>query len=167
MPSKRKKMRQEKWKKRGGEKTKNKRNLEILLSAHARNLQAGILHLDQKPVCGKFKLFIAWQWPENHSTSFKTCFPAKSPGANGLSYASPSCLTGWWLVSKRKWSLTSCITKNIFFNATGHTYFSHATGHTSPSCYVEHLPLFCKIFFWLFYREKFNKLTKRQATTKA
>ena len=27
---------------------------------------------------------MAWQWPENHSTSFKTCFSAKSPGANGL-----------------------------------------------------------------------------------
>ena len=29
-------------------------------------------------------LFIARQWPENHSTSFKTRFLAKSPGANGL-----------------------------------------------------------------------------------
>ena len=69
-----------------------KRNLEILLSAHARTSQADILHLDQKaakcttckPVCGKFWLFIARQWPENHSTSFKTRFSAKSPGANGL-----------------------------------------------------------------------------------
>ena len=57
MPSKRKKkMRQEKRKKRGGEKAK------ILLSAHARTSQADILHLDQKaikcttckPGCGKF-----------------------------------------------------------------------------------------------------------------
>ena len=36
-------------------------------------------------VCGKFQLFIARQCPENHSTSFKTRFSAKSPGANGLS----------------------------------------------------------------------------------
>ena len=66
-------MKQEKRKKRGGEKAKNKsqdscvtfkpknQNLEILLSAHARTSQADILHLDQKavkcttckPVCGK------------------------------------------------------------------------------------------------------------------
>ena len=51
------------------------------------------LHLDQKAakcttckrLCGKFYLFTAKQWPENHSTSFKTCFSAKSSGANGLS----------------------------------------------------------------------------------
>ena len=50
-------MRQEKRKKKGGEKAKSKSqdccvtfkpNLEILLSAHARTLQADILHLDQK-----------------------------------------------------------------------------------------------------------------------
>ena len=53
-------MRQEKRKKKGGEKAKF--FLEILLSAHARTSQADILHLDQKaakcttrkPVCGKF-----------------------------------------------------------------------------------------------------------------
>ena len=73
-------MRQEKRKKRGGEKAKSKSQdrcvtfklknyLEILLSAHARTLQADILHLDQKvvkcttckPVCGKFELFIVRQ----------------------------------------------------------------------------------------------------------
>ena len=73
-PAREKKMRQEKRKKRGGEKAKSKsqdccvtfkpknQNLEILLSAHARTSQADILHLDQKavkcttckPVCGKF-----------------------------------------------------------------------------------------------------------------
>ena len=95
MPRKRKKkMRQEKRKKKGGEKAKSKSQdcLDILLSAHARTSKANILHLDQKaakcmtckPVCGKFYLFIARQWPENHSTSFKTRFSAKSPGANGL-----------------------------------------------------------------------------------
>ena len=65
-------MRQEKRKKREGEKAKSKsqdccvtfklKNLEILLSAHARTSQADILHLEQKaakcttckPVCGKF-----------------------------------------------------------------------------------------------------------------
>ena len=69
-------MRQEKRKKKGGEKAKSKSqdccvtfkpNFEILLSAHARTSQADILHLDQKaakcttcqsttckPVCGKF-----------------------------------------------------------------------------------------------------------------
>ena len=71
MPSKRKKMRQEKRKKKGGEKAKSKSQdccvtfkpkNEILLSAHARTLQADILHLDQKAEkcktynrrCGKF-----------------------------------------------------------------------------------------------------------------
>ena len=52
-PAREKKMRQEKRKKKGGEKA---------LSAHARTSQADILHLDQKaakcttckPVCGKF-----------------------------------------------------------------------------------------------------------------
>ena len=68
-PAREKKMRQEKRKKKGGEKAKSKSqdccvtfNLEILLSAHARTSQADILHLDQKaakcttckPVCGKF-----------------------------------------------------------------------------------------------------------------
>ena len=63
-------MRQEKQKKRGGEKAKSKSQYccvtfkpqKILLSAHARTSQADILHLDQKaakcttckPVCGKF-----------------------------------------------------------------------------------------------------------------
>ena len=73
MHSKRKKNEQEKRKKRGGEKGKSKSQdccvtfkpknyVEILLSAHARTLQADILHLDQKAVksttgkrvCGKF-----------------------------------------------------------------------------------------------------------------
>ena len=62
MPRKSKKMRQEKRKKKGGEKAKSKSQdcLEILLSAHARTSQADVLHLDQeaakctacKPVCG-------------------------------------------------------------------------------------------------------------------
>ena len=54
-------MRQEKQKKRGGEKAKSKSEdccvtfkpknyLEILFSAHAQTLQANILHLDQKAV---------------------------------------------------------------------------------------------------------------------
>ena len=66
-------MRQEKRKKKGGEKAKSKSQdccdtfkpknyLEILLSAHARTMQGDILHLDQKAVkcttyervCGKF-----------------------------------------------------------------------------------------------------------------
>ena len=60
-PAREKKMRQEKRKKKGGEKAKSK-SQEILLSAHAGTSQADILHLDQKaakcatckPVCGKF-----------------------------------------------------------------------------------------------------------------
>ena len=59
MPSKRKKMRQEKRKKKGGEKAKSKSQdcsvtfkpknyLEILLSAHGRTSQADILLLDHK-----------------------------------------------------------------------------------------------------------------------
>ena len=62
-------MRQEKQKKKGGEKAKSKSQdccvtfkPEILLPAHSRTSQADILHLDQKaakcstfkPVCGKF-----------------------------------------------------------------------------------------------------------------
>ena len=72
-PAREKKMRQEKRKKREGEKAKSKSQdycvtfkpkyyLKILLSAHARTSQADVLHLDQKtvkcttckPVCGKF-----------------------------------------------------------------------------------------------------------------
>ena len=60
-PAREKKMRQEKRKKKGGEKAKSQ-SVEILLSAHARTSQADILHLDQKAakcttckrVCGKF-----------------------------------------------------------------------------------------------------------------
>ena len=103
MPSKRKKKWGKKSEKRGEERRRivkvktavsllNPKIVEILLSAHARTSQADILHLDQKaikcttckPGCGKFLLFIARQWPENHSTSFKTRFSAKSPGVNGL-----------------------------------------------------------------------------------
>ena len=102
MPSKRKKKWGKKSEKRREERKRKVKvktavsllnpKIEILLSAHARTSQADILHLDQKaakcttckPVCGKFYLFIAWQWPENHSTSFKTRFSARSPGANGL-----------------------------------------------------------------------------------
>ena len=70
-PAREKKMRQEKRKKKGGEKAKSKSQdcyvtfkpkNEILLSAHARTSEADILHLDQKtakcttckPDCGKF-----------------------------------------------------------------------------------------------------------------
>ena len=35
-------------------------------------------------VCSKFLLFIALQWPENRSTSFKMHFLAKFPWTNGL-----------------------------------------------------------------------------------
>ena len=69
-PAREKKMRQEKRKKRGGEKAKVKVKTAVsllnpktfLLSVHAQTSQADILHLDQKavkcttckPVCGKF-----------------------------------------------------------------------------------------------------------------
>ena len=72
-PAREKKMRQEKQKKKGGEKAKSKSQdccvtfksknyLEILLSTHAQTSQANILHLDQKAatrttskrLCGKF-----------------------------------------------------------------------------------------------------------------
>ena len=68
-PAREKKMRQEKQKKKGGEKAKSKSQdccvtfkPKNLFSAHARTSQAAILHLDQKatkcttckPVCGKF-----------------------------------------------------------------------------------------------------------------
>ena len=72
-PAREKKMRQEKRKKREGEKAKSKSQdccvtfipknyLEILLSVRARTTQADIFHLDQKAVkcatcewvCGKF-----------------------------------------------------------------------------------------------------------------
>ena len=97
MPSKRKKNEARKAKSKSQDccvTFKPKNYVEILLSAHARTSQADILHLDQKAakrttckqVCGKFQLFIARQWPENHSNSFKTRFSAKSLGANGLSF---------------------------------------------------------------------------------
>ena len=73
MPSKRKKKWGKKNEKRREEKKRkvkvktavsllNAKNVEILLSAHARTSQADVLHLDQKaakcttckPVCGKF-----------------------------------------------------------------------------------------------------------------
>ena len=58
-PAKEEKMRQEKWKKRGGEQAKSnsqdccvtfkpKKYLDILLSARARTSHANTLHLDQK-----------------------------------------------------------------------------------------------------------------------
>ena len=78
----------------GGEKAKSKsRYCRVTIKPFAcPNFAADILHLDQKAVrcttckrlCGTFELFIARQWPENRSTSFKTRFSAKSPGAKGL-----------------------------------------------------------------------------------
>ena len=54
-------------------------------------------------VCSKFLLFIALQWPENRSTSFKMHFLAKFPGTNGLGGRFTVCynlyifslLSGW------------------------------------------------------------------------
>ena len=80
---------EKKWGEEGKVKVKVKTAVSILrpkslLSAYARTLQGNILHLDQqaakcttcKRLCGKFvKLFIARQWPENPSTSFKRVFP--------------------------------------------------------------------------------------------
>ena len=69
MPSKRKKMRQEKPKKR--EEEKGEKYLETLLSARAWTLQAKILHLQSE---GREvnDLQTAGQWPGNRSTSFET-----------------------------------------------------------------------------------------------
>ena len=60
----------------------------------ARTLQADILHLGQNAVkcttCKQLVVsFIARQWLENRSTSFKTHFSAKFPGANGLNFIWP------------------------------------------------------------------------------
>ena len=81
MPSKKKK-RQDKQKKRGGE--------TVLKFAflHASTSQANILHLDQKAARSSFvvsfiKLFIARQWLEDCSTSFKKHFLAKIAGGGG------------------------------------------------------------------------------------
>ena len=46
--------------------------------------------------------------------------------SDALSYTSPSChIACWWPAPKRKWRLTSCIKKIVFFGGgtTGHTYF--------------------------------------------
>ena len=67
-------------------------NPQTLLSAHTQTSEANILHLDRKAakcstckwLYGTFSLFIAQQWPENSSTSFKTRSLAKFLGANGL-----------------------------------------------------------------------------------
>ena len=98
-----KKRGKEKERKRGGEKAKGKRRkgsetfskknyLEILLSAHARTLKAGIWYQEQKLVqcstCkrrfGQFGFFSARQRPKNGLTCFERHFLAKCPGVNGL-----------------------------------------------------------------------------------
>ena len=74
---------------RGNSTKKNYR--KIMVFAYAQTSQANILHLDRKAVkcttCkwlyGKYSLFIAQQWPENGSTSFKTRSLAEFLGANG------------------------------------------------------------------------------------
>lgn len=45
-----------------------------------------------------------------------------------------------WIVSKRKWNMTSCIKKNNFFDATDHGLFFWCNrSHTSPKlCYIAH-----------------------------
>ena len=81
-------------KKKWGRKSE-KREEDRKLSAHTRTSQSNIFHQDQKAAkCAtwtwlygkfvRFQLFIARQWPENRSLSFKTHFLAKFLGANGL-----------------------------------------------------------------------------------
>ena len=123
-PAREKKMRQVKQKKRGEEKAKRK-SQHCCVTAHAQTSQANILHLDQKAancttckrLCGRFWLFIARQWPENHSTSFKTCFLAKSPVATcnkkgdmlGCFYFFLSCLGLWYLQTRpSNWKTKEC-----------------------------------------------------------
>ena len=98
-------MRQEKRKKRGGEKAKSKsqdcyvtfkhtKYLKILLSAHAQTSQASILHLDQKAakcmtckrLCHSLVSFSSLQQDSDQKTAplaSKLEFSAKSPGASG------------------------------------------------------------------------------------
>ena len=78
MPSKGKKMRQEKRKKEGKRESKKenccvtfkpKNSLEILVSAHARTSQANILHLDQKAMKNGFVVSFS---PLQHNGDQKT-----------------------------------------------------------------------------------------------
>ena len=142
-----------KTKKGGGGKRKVKVDTAVLLLnlSRARTSQTDILHRDQKAVrcttckrlCGTFELFIARQWPENRSTSFKTRFSAKSPGAKGLgcqkkSWRSPktkkkfltrrNCLT-LPPPPTQKWStLMQCYVSFLFFFrlfSLFHTFYGH------------------------------------------
>ena len=96
-PAREKKMRQEKRKKRGGEKVKSKSQdccvtfklknyLKILLSAHARTSKANIIHLDQKATkCMTCKQLFMAQRSDQKTTRIasKQVF-SKISGANGL-----------------------------------------------------------------------------------
>ena len=90
-------MRQQKQKKRGGEKVKSKSQdccvtfklknyLKILLSAHARTSKANIIHLDQKATnCMTCKQLFMAQRSDQKTTrlALKQVF-SKISGANGL-----------------------------------------------------------------------------------
>ena len=145
MPSKRKKKWGKKSEKRREERKRkvkvktavsllNPKTVEILLSAHARTSQADIMHVDQKaakcttckPVSGKFYLFIARQWPENHSTSFKTRFSAKSPGANGLRILKRSSHFYWTHSLTTQFLVMLCVQCfKIFLFLSTQPQFSH------------------------------------------
>ena len=79
--------------KRGEERKWKSRNFAFCVCPNFKSWYfAYILQLDRKAakcttwkrLCGKLLLLTARQWPENHSTSFKRRFSAKSPRANGL-----------------------------------------------------------------------------------
>ena len=56
--------------------------------------------------------------------------------SDALSYTLPSChIACWWPASKRKWRLTSCIKKIVFFGGHDQSHLFFRSGHTSSSCY--------------------------------
>ena len=85
---KKKKTRQEKWKKRRGEKAKRNsqdcyvtvKPIGTLLPAYAQTNKKAAKCRTCEGLCGMFYLLTARQWPENGST----CFPEKFPGVNRL-----------------------------------------------------------------------------------
>ena len=95
-PAKGKNIRQEKRKKRGGKKAKRKsqvksRNFAFCACPNFASWYFACESEDHEMyvrpansfVVRFYKLFIAGKWLENRSTSFKTCFSAKFPRANG------------------------------------------------------------------------------------
>ena len=101
-------------------------------------------------------------WREHFRCSSRHLFDASSYLLSVSSWR----IAHRWLASKRKWNMTSCAKKYIFFDPIVQVMFIFdfifdATGHTSSSCKVTcwwpQLPLFQNFYFQRHFKNLYSK----------